>query len=46
VRFDAPQTLSDPQKLQARGNIGASSAVDVGDTSTNFVTVFETALAS
>ena len=46
VRFDAPQALSDPQKFQVRGNIGAASAVDVGDTSTNFVTVFETALAS
>lgn len=28
VKFDAPQELTDAQKTQARGNIGAASAVD------------------
>ncbi|MDW9768620.1 hypothetical protein [Sinorhizobium meliloti] len=44
VRFDAAQTLDAAQQLQARQNIGAVSTADVGDTTTNFVTVFETAL--
>lgn len=44
VRFDAAQTLTDPEKIQARTNIGAASAVDVGDTTTNFVTTFESGL--
>jgi len=39
VRFDAAQSLTTPQQLQACENIG------VGDPETNFVTVFETALA-
>lgn len=43
VRFDAAQTLTDAQKAQARTNIGAVSADDVGDTSANFVTVFQDA---
>lgn len=45
VRYDAAQTLSGPQQAQALTNIGAVSAVDVGDVNTNFVTAFETALA-
>jgi hypothetical protein len=44
VRFDAAQTLTDPQKAQARTNIDAASATDVGDTTTNFVTVFNNGL--
>ncbi|MDX1114799.1 hypothetical protein GOL31_23650 [Sinorhizobium medicae] len=44
VRFDAAQTLTAGEQLQARQNIGAVSTADVGDTTTNFVTVFETAL--
>ena len=44
VRFDAAQTLTDPQKAQARDNIGAAVAADVGDTTTNFVTTFEAGL--
>jgi capsid protein len=44
VRFDAAQTLDVAQQLQARQNIGAASSADVGDTTTNFVTVFEAAL--
>jgi len=38
VRFDASQTLTAPQQLQACNNIG------VGNPETNFVTVFETGL--
>lgn len=38
VRFDAAQTLSGPQQLQACQNIG------IGDPETNFVAVFETSL--
>jgi len=45
VRYDAAQTLTTPQQVQARANIGAASAADVGDTSTNYVTTFESALA-
>lgn len=45
VRFDAAQVLTAPQKVQALSNIGAISAEDVGDVSSNFVTTFETALA-
>ena len=45
VRFDAAQVLTAPQKVQALSNIGAISAADVGDVSSNFVTTFETALA-
>ena len=45
VRFDAAQTLDATQKAQAISNIGAISAADVGDVSTNFVTTFESALA-
>lgn len=45
VRFDTAQTLTGGQQIQARANIGAASAADVGDTTTNFVTIFEAALA-
>ena len=44
VRVDASQTFTAPQMLQARQNIGAASATDIGDTTTNFVTTFEAAL--
>lgn len=44
VRVDAAQSLTAPQQLQARSNIGAVAAADVGNTDTNFVTVFEAAL--
>lgn len=44
VRFDAAQSLTSPQQAQARANIGAASAADVGDTSTDFVGTFESAL--
>lgn len=45
VRADAAQSFTAPQQQQARSNIGAASATDVGPTTTNFVTVFEAALA-
>lgn len=44
VAFDQAQALTAPQKAQAIANIGAISAADVGDVSTNFVTTFEAAL--
>lgn len=45
VRFDAAQTLSAAQQAQARSNIGAVAAEEVGDTSTDFVAAFRAALA-
>ena len=44
VRFDAAQTLMAPEQLQARTNIGAVASIDIGDTSTDFVTLFEAQL--
>ena len=44
VRFDAAQTLTVAEQQQARSNIGAVAAGDVGDTDTDFVAVFEGAL--
>lgn len=44
VAFDQAQTLTAPQKAQAISNIGAISAADVGDVTTNFVTTFEAGL--
>ena len=44
VRFDAAQTLTVSEQLQARSNIGAVAASEVGDTDTDFVAVFVGAL--
>ena len=45
VRVDtAAQGLNGTQQSNARTNIAAAGAVDVGDTSTDFVTLFEAAL--
>ena len=44
VRFDAAQSLTAPEQAQARSNIGAVAASDVGNTDTDFVAVFEGAL--
>ena len=44
VRVDAVQTFTAPEKVQGLNNLGAQAAADVGDTTTNFVTVFEAAL--
>lgn len=46
VRFDAAQALTDAEQTQARSNIGALSAAAVGDPETDFVAIFETALAA
>jgi hypothetical protein len=40
VRFDAAQSLTVAEQLQARSNIGAVAAADVGNTDTDFVAVF------
>jgi hypothetical protein len=45
VRFDAAQSLTGTQQTQARTNIGAISAADVGDPNTDFVATFVAALA-
>lgn len=44
VRFDAAQSLSVAEQLQARTNIGAIAASDIGNTDTDFVAVFVGAL--
>lgn len=44
VRVDASQTLTAAQQLQARTNIGAVAAADIGNTETDFVSVFNAAL--
>lgn len=44
VRVDAVQSFTAPEQAQARTNIDAASATNVGSTTTNYVTAFETAL--
>lgn len=44
VRADAAQSFTAPQQAQARTNIGAAAAADVGDASQDPVTAFEAAL--
>lgn len=44
VRYDAAQTLTAGQKIQATDNIGAATVLQVGDTTTNFVTTFNAGL--
>ena len=44
VRYDAAQTLTAAEQAQARSNIGAVAASDVGDTTFDFVAAFEAAL--
>ena len=46
VRFDAAQSLTAPEQTQARQNIGAIAAAAIGDPETDFVLVFEAALAA
>ena len=46
VRFDAVQSLTAPEQTQARQNIGAIAASVIGDPETDFVLVFEAALAA
>ena len=45
VRFDAAQSLTAAEQLQARSNIGAVASSEVGNTDTDFVAVFEGALS-
>lgn len=45
VRFDAAQTLTVSEQAQARTNIGAVGTTDIGDTTIDFVAIFEAALA-
>lgn len=45
VRFDAEQTLTVIEQQQARENIGAIALAAIGDADTDFVAVFEGALA-
>lgn len=40
VRYDAAQTLTDPQKVQACANIGAVSLSDFGPVDTNYVAIY------
>lgn len=44
VRVDAAQSLTSPQQAQARTNIGAQSAAEIGDPETNYVTTFNAGL--
>jgi capsid protein len=46
VRFDAAQSLTAPEQTQARQNIGAIASTAIGDPETDFVSVFEAALAA
>ena len=45
VRFDAAQSLTAAEQLQARSNKGAVASSEVGNTDTDFVAVFEGALS-
>ena len=45
VRFDAAQSLTAAEQLQARSNMGAVASSEVGNTDTDFVAVFEGALS-
>lgn len=44
VRVDAPQAFTGPQQQQGRDNLAVLSAAQIGDPTTNFVTVFNNAL--
>lgn len=44
VRFDAAQSLTAAQKIQANANAGSLSLADAGNPDTNLVTIFEAGL--
>jgi len=44
LRFDAAQTLTAPQKVQANTNLGSLSLAQSGDPDTNLVAIFEAGL--
>lgn len=46
VRYDAAQSLTAVEQLQARQNIGAVAASDIGNFDTDFVAAFEAALVA
>jgi hypothetical protein len=45
VRVDAAQTFTAPEKAQAKANIDAYGNLEIGNPDTDFVAVFNTALA-
>lgn len=45
IRFDASQTLSAPEKVQANANLGSVSLVQFGDPAHSYKNVFTAALA-
>lgn len=45
VRVDAPQTLTEPQQAQARANIGAQTAAEIGNPDHDFVADYTAAKA-
>jgi hypothetical protein len=45
LRFDAAQTLTAPQKAQGNANLGSAALADTGTLDTDFVAVFNAALA-
>jgi hypothetical protein len=44
VRFDAPQSLTNDQKTQARSNIGAYGFEEIGDPNTDFLSAYNAIL--
>ena len=44
VRVDVAQSLTTPQKAQARTNIDAYGSVEIGNPDTDFVAVFQAGL--
>lgn len=44
VRFDAAQTLTAPQKAQAKANMDAYGSLEIGNPDTDFVAVFAAGL--
>lgn len=44
LRVDAAQTLNATQKAQGLTNLGAVAAADIGDTATDYVSIFNTGL--
>lgn len=44
LRFDAAQTLTSAQKAQGAANLGVPTLEQIGDTDTNFVTIFNNGL--
>jgi hypothetical protein len=45
VRVDAAQTFTAPEKAQAKANMDAYGNLEIGNPDTDFVAVFNTAVA-